>query len=77
MTNYFDTVRQHWLDFKTFPMAANLQMVLYKTAKGKFYVRFDINEKPVKLIPGDDRTYLPWETARTQLMKYIPMYYQM
>ena len=77
MTNYFDTVRQHWLDFKTFPMAANLQMVLYKTAKGKFYVRFDINEKPVKLIPGDDRIYLPWETARTQLMKYIPMYYQM
>ena len=77
MTNYFDTVRQHWLDFKTFPMAANLQMVLYKTAKGKYYVRFDINEKPVKLIPGDDRTYLPWETARTQLMKYIPMYYQM
>lgn len=77
MTNYFDTVRQHWLDFNTFPMAANLQMVLYKNAKGKYYVRFDLNEKPIKLIPSDDRIYLPWDTARTQLMKYIPMYYQM
>ncbi len=77
MTNYFDTVRQHWCDFKTYPMAANLQMVLFKDSKGNYYVRFDLNEHPVKLIQGDNRIYLPWKVAREHLMKFIPMYYQL
>lgn len=75
MTNYFDTVRLHWCDFKITPMAANLQMVLYKTAKGDYYARFDLNEKPVSLFP-DGKIYAPWTDVKELLQKYVPMYYQ-
>ena len=75
MTNYFDTVRMHWCDFKIAPMAANLQMVLYKNAKGEYYARFDLNEKPVSLFT-DGRIYARWTDVAELLQKYVPMYYQ-
>ena len=56
-------------------MAANLQMVLYKTAKGNYYARFDLNEKPVSLFP-DGKIYAPWADVKELLQKYVPMYYQ-
>lgn len=75
MTNYFDTVRQHWHDFEIVPMAANLQVVVAENSAGECYVRFDLNECPVRLIAGDDRVYLPWNVAKDHLLKLIPMYY--
>ena len=77
LTNYFDTVAQHWCDFSVTPMAANLQFILFKNEKsGRWYVRVDHNEKPVSLIPGDTRIYIPWGEARRYMMDCIPIYAQ-
>lgn len=73
-TNYFDTVGQHWRDFDIVPMAANLQMILFRGPSGKFYFRVDLNEHPVSLIPNDNTLYLPWDVARRFLLDRIPLY---
>lgn len=78
LTNYFDTVSQHWKDFDVTPMAANIQFILFKHKKsGKWYVRVDHNEKPVSLLPNDSRLYVPWEEARRYLMDCVPIYMQL
>lgn len=75
MTNYFDTVGQHWRDFDVVPMASNVQIILFKSKKSnRFYVRTDLNEEPVSLIANDSRIYVPWGEARNYLMKCIPLY---
>lgn len=71
LTNYFDTVAQHWRDFDVVPMAANLQMIVFLDQKGKPCVRFDLNERPVSL-PGM-RLYPSWEEARAYLMRCLPL----
>ncbi len=76
MTNYFDTVGLHWRDFYVIPMAANLQMILFKSDTGNYYVRTDLNEKPVTLIPGRSTIYTPWNTAREYLTRCLPMHLQ-
>ncbi len=77
LTNYFDTVGQHWKDFANVPMAANIQFILFKSAKkDKYYVRVDINERPIPLIPNDERIYLPWDEARDYMVRCIPLYFQ-
>lgn len=75
LTNYFDTVGKHWLDFNIVPMAANLQMILFRSDSGKYYLRTDLNEIPMTLIPGDDTLYLPWTRARVYLERCLPLYY--
>ncbi len=75
MTNYFDTVALHWQDFNVVPMAANLQLVLFRNVKsGCYYLRTSLNEQAVKLIPGRDELYLPWQDARAYLLRCIPLY---
>lgn len=69
MTNYFDTVGLHWRDFNIVPMGANLQFTLYISDTGRYYLRTDLNEHPVPLIPGRNAIYTPWETARQYLGK--------
>ena len=77
LTNYFDTVALHWRDFDVVPMAANVQFILFKHAKNnKWYVQVKLNEKPVSLIPGDNRLILPWGDARRYLMNSVPLYAQ-
>ena len=77
MTNYFDTVRLHWRDFCVVPMAANLQIVLFKAKRsGRYYIRVDLNETPVALLPNSDSVYVAWDTARAYLMRCVPLYYQ-
>lgn len=75
-TNYFDTVAKNWQDFNVVPMSANLQLILFKNAKGDFYLRIDHNEQPVAFIPGSTKIYVPWEKAREYLSNCVPMYYQ-
>ncbi len=75
-TNYFDTVAKNWRDFEVVPMSANLQIILFKSAKGDYYIRVDHNETPVALIPNSAEIYIPWEKARDYLMRCIPIYYQ-
>ncbi len=74
LTNYFDTVALHWKDFYVVPMASNLQMILVKSKSGKMYVRFDLNERPIPLLPGSDIIYTPWEQAREYLLRCIPLH---
>lgn len=73
MTNYFDTVGLHWKDFEVVPMAANLQMILFKSNTGRYYVRVDLNERPVPLIPNSSNLYTPWGEARNYLTRILPL----
>lgn len=74
LTNYFDTVALHWRDFDIVPMAANLQMVLFRARKsGRYYLRVSLNERPVALLPGSDEIYVPWTEARDYLMRCLPL----
>ncbi len=76
LTNYFDTVGMHWRDFATVPMSANIQFILFKSKKGYYHVRVDLNEAPIKLIPNDDRTIIPWSEARNYMTRCLPLIYQ-
>lgn len=77
MTNYFDTVALHWRDFEVVPMAANLQMILFKAEKsGRYYLRVDVNEKPVPLQPNSSDIYTEWGEARRYLNRCLPLYVQ-
>lgn len=76
LTNYFDTVGQHWRDFAIVPMAANFRIVLLRSAKGRYYVRCDLNETPVPLMPNDPRVVIPWSEARAYMMRCLPLVYQ-
>lgn len=77
MTNYFDTVAMHWRDFDVVPMASNVQFILFRHKKnGQYYLRTDFNETPVRLIPNDDRLYVPWKTARDFMLRCVPIYAQ-
>lgn len=71
LTHYFDQVGENWRDFDIVPMSANLQFVFFETESGNIYVRTDLNEKPVTLIPGNKSIYLPWEEVRTYLLNFI------
>lgn len=75
LTNYFDTVGANWRDWQVVPMAANLQIVLFKEkTSGRIYCRADLNERPVPLIAGDKRLYIPWDEAREHLTNLVPMH---
>lgn len=74
LTNYFDTTALHWRDFDIVPMAANLQMVMVKNKKGRLFLRVDLNERPIPLIPGSDKIYTPWEEAREYLLRCVPLH---
>ena len=76
MTNYFDTVGLHWRDFHVVPMASNIQMFLFKSNSGHLYVRIDLNEVPVTLIPGRNAIYTPWEKAKEYMTRCLPLYLQ-
>lgn len=77
MTNYFDTVAQHWRDFYVVPMAANVQFVLFKSRKsGRYYVEVRLNEEPLALRQGDPTTIYPWGELRRYLMDCVPLYAQ-
>lgn len=76
MTNYFDTVAQHWRDFDVVPMASNIQLILFKAKSGRYYLRVDLNEKPVPLMPNSTTIYLPWGEARNYLTRCLPLYMQ-
>lgn len=75
LTNYFDTVGLHWRDFHIVPMAANLQLVLFKSKKGNYYLRAQLNEVPVPLMAGTETMFVPWMQAREYLQRCLPFDY--
>ena len=78
MTNYFDTVASHWRDFDVVPMAANIQFVIFKAkASGHYYVRVELNERPLRLRgDSDPTTIFPWGELRRFMMNCVPLYAQ-
>lgn len=64
LTHYFDTVALHWQSWNVVPMAANIRMILFRSHSGLYYLRTDLNERPLPLIPGCPDLYIPWERAR-------------
>lgn len=78
MTNYFDTVASHWRDFDVVPMAANIQFVIFKAkASGHYYVRVELNERPLRLRgESDPTTIFPWGELRRFMMNCVPLYAQ-
>lgn len=73
LTNYLSTVAQHWQTFNIVPMAANLQLILFRSDSGRYYLRTDLNERPFSLIPGRNSLYVPWPEAREYLRNCIPV----
>lgn len=63
---------RHWKNFHVIPMASNFRMILFRSATGRYYVRAEFNETPVRLIPGDSRLVVPWGDARMYLMGCVP-----
>lgn len=72
-TDSYPTVKNHWKDYDIIPMASNLQFIFFQNLNnGKWYVRTDLNEKPVRLIAEDPNLYLPWERAKAYLLSCLP-----
>ena len=60
------------LDYKNaFTLLVAVVLSAQSTDKGNIYVRTDLNETPVHLIPGNDNLYLPWHTVRDYLLNFI------
>lgn len=75
LTNYFDTVADNWRDFDVVPMASNVQFIVFKSKNtGHYYIRIELNEKPVALRQGDTETIFPWGEVRRYLTNCIPLY---
>lgn len=74
LTNRFETVARGWTDFTVVPMAANLQLILFRSETGRYYLRVDLNEKPVALRSGYGDLYTPWNVARVYLSERLPLY---
>lgn len=62
-------VASHWRNYQVAPMAVNLQMLLCKSRTGRYYVRVDINERPVRM-PGSKDTVMTLEEALNLFAKF-------
>lgn len=63
-----DEVAACWHDFSVVPMAANFRFVLFRSRTNRIYVRADLNEVPVAMLPSrPGEIYVPWEDMRSYL----------
>lgn len=65
-----NTIATHWRDFHVVPMASNLQIIYFRAPSGTIYVRGDLNETPIPLIPGNPAIYHTWDTLRKHLLQF-------
>lgn len=61
ISDQWDSVASNWHDFDIVPMAANLQIILFKSDTDRYYVRLDLNESPITINKDCDNQYLPVE----------------
>lgn len=73
LTNYFDTVADNWKAYATVPMACNLQIILFRSDSGCVYARVDLNERPLRLLPGQSTDYARWDDLRIYLLGLLPI----
>lgn len=69
LTHYFDTVSAHWQTWHVVPMASNLQLLLMMGPSGRYYVRVDLNERPVEF--PHQGVYLSWSELRAHLLSLL------
>ena len=61
---------KEYTDFKISPMAANIQMILYRNPSGDVIAKFMLNEREVHIpIPTDMFPYYKWDDARAWLKR--------
>ncbi len=58
------SVAANWHNFHVVPMASNLQLVIFRSKTGRHYVRAELNEQPIPIIPGSDDLFIPWNKAK-------------
>ncbi len=68
MTSNWSDLKNTFQDYRVVPMASNLQLVLFKSKTGHYYLRCDLNEQPIPLIEGSAVIYTPWNEARQYMM---------
>lgn len=67
------SVADYWRDFDIVPMAANIQLVLFRSRLGgQYYLRVALNERFVPLLPGSSDVIIPWTEARKYLLGCLP-----
>lgn len=67
-----DQVSKHWKDYEIAPMSANIQWVFYRDAEGKVWVKFLLNERPVKVgMPTDKFPLYSWEKVNAHYTKVV------
>lgn len=69
LTHYFDSVAAHWQSFHVVPMASNIQVILMRSRTGRYYVRLDLNERPITY-PSHGQI-LPWAAFRDYLEQLL------
>lgn len=72
LTRQLETVASRWRDFYLVPMAANLRLTIFRGPSGRHYVRLDINERPVPILPSSEQIYTPWDEARVFFIQCLP-----
>jgi len=74
-TNDFDTLHEHWCDFKSISMAGNLQIIFYKNVKDfskDILVKFLINEREAHLpIEAYEGVYYKWNDVQKYMRSLI------
>ncbi len=53
-------------------MAANIQMILFKSQTGNYYLKVELNEQPLMMVPECHDVYIPWNQARAYMLKCMP-----
>lgn len=71
VSRMYESVAAHWRNYDLVPMAANLVFHIFKAPSGIYYLRLDVNERPVAFIPGRHEIYVPWTEARDYFMRCL------
>jgi hypothetical protein len=72
-------VKKGWVDYRVFPMAANLQLVFYRKAPDDtdVLVKVLLNEQEVTLpLPDSQAPYYRWADFRTHYLELLDVYKQ-
>ena len=46
---------------------------LFRSGSGRIYARVDLNERPVRLLPGQTSDYVLWDELRVHLLELLPV----
>lgn len=68
----YNEVQKLWKDYEISPCSGNIQWVFYRDPQKKVWVKFLLNEKPVKIALATDRYPLySWESVRAHFNEIV------